>query len=410
MTATTDLAQVLFEPAAIGGLQIPNRFVRAGTSESMAGPGGEVTPELIALYDQLAANRVGLIITGHLFCHPRGRYAPAQTGIDDDALIPGLTRLTTTVKASGARIFAQVAHAGSQSRAFGVEPLAPSPVPNALTGRTVREASEAEIEEAIAAFAAGAARAAAAGFDGVHLHGANGYLVSEFCSPATNRREDRWGGSPENRGRFLLEVVRAVRAAVPAGFPVSLKLGMADAVSGPGLEIEESLVRSRRLVEAGVEAIEVSVNAMEAPSDSAKTYVAVDRRRALEDLLIHRLYGTPGEQAYFRDAARRLRAVVDVPITLVGGMRTTEVMADAVRSGDADFVAMARPLIREPDVVAQIAAGRRGRVDCTSCNLCLRHEGHHSLRCWRIPRRRLLQHAVYRLRGGLGRGLLRTRH
>ncbi len=399
---------MLLEPGAIGDLEIRNRLVRAGTSESMAGEHGEVTPQLLELYERLAANQVGLIVTGHLFCHPRGRYAPAQTGIDDDALLPGLTRLASAVKGHGARIFAQVSHAGSQSRAFGVEPLAPSPVPNALTGRPVAEASEAEIEEAIAAYAAGAARAVEAGFDGVHLHGANGYLISEFCSPLTNRREDRWGGGPEQRDRFLLELVRAVRAAVPSGYPVTLKIGMADAEDG--LTVEESLARCRRAVEAGVDAIEVAVNVMTAPTDSAKTYVAVDRRRAAEDLLVHRLLAKPGPEAYFRDSARRLREVVDVPIVLVGGLRTTAVMADVVRSGDADFVAMARPLIREPDLVAQLAAGRTGRVDCTSCNLCLRHEGHHSLRCWRTPRRRLLQHAIYRLRGGLGRGLMRTRH
>lgn len=398
----------LFKPGTIGGLEIRNRFVRAGTSESMAGENGEVTSQLLSLYGELGANEIGLVITGHLFCHSRGRYAPAQTGIHDDALIPGLTRLTEKVKSHGARIFAQVAHAGSQSRAFGVDPLAPSPVPNALTGRTVGEVTEDEILEAIAAFGEGAARAVKAGFDGVHLHGANGYLISEFCSTRANSRTDRWGGSPEARDLFALEVVRAVRDAVPAGYPVSMKVGMADA--NAGLTVEESLARCRRLVEAGVDAIEVSVNVMDAPTDSAKTYVAVDRGRALRDLLFHRAFSQPAAQAYFRDSARRLRQAVDVPIILVGGLRTTEVMAEVVGSGDADFIAMARPLIREPDIVAQIAAGRTGRVDCTSCNLCLRHEGHHSLRCWRVPRRRLFQHAFYRLRGGLGRGLVRTRH
>jgi len=405
---STEGADELFRPGTIGGLEIRNRLVRAGTSESMAGPAGEVTPELLELYERLGANGVGLIVTGHLFCHRRGRYAPAQTGIDDDGLVAGLSTLVSRVQRHGARIFAQVAHAGSQSRAFGVDPVAPSPIPNALTGRTVGEASEAEIEEAIEAFAAGARRAVAAGFDGVHIHGANGYLISEFCSPLTNRREDGWGGDPERRDRFLLEVIRAVRDAVPAGFPVTLKLGMADAE--PGLTVEESVGRCRRLVGAGIDAIEVSVNVMVAPSDSAQTYVAVDRTRAWEDLLVHRLLAEARPEAYFRDAARQLRAAVDAPIVLVGGLRTTAAMTAVLRSGDADFLAMARPFIREPDLVAQIQAGRRGRVDCTSCNLCLRHEGHHSLRCWRTPRHRLLAHALYRLRGGLGRGLVRTRH
>lgn len=399
----------LFEPETIGGLEVRNRFVRPATSETMAGGRGEVTPQLKALYETLARNEVGLIITGHLYCHPRGQYAPRQTGIYDDSLLPGLTDLARSVRRYGARFFAQLAHAGSQSRVPELEPLAPSPVPNALTGRMVAEASEEEIAESVNAFAAAARRAVEAGFDGVHIHGANGYLISEFSSSLANRRQDRWGGSAEARGSFPLEVVRAVRAVVPEGFPVTMKIGFVDAPQG-GLELSESLNRAAQVVKEGADGIEVSVNVMEAPTDSANPYVAVDRRRALEDLLFHRVLASPNEEAYFRPWARELRRVVDTKVILVGGMRTTGTMTDVVRSGDADFIAMARPFIREPDIVRQIAEGRSGRVDCTSCNLCLRHEGHHSLRCWRTPRRRLLQHALYRFSGGLRRGILRTRH
>jgi 2,4-dienoyl-CoA reductase-like NADH-dependent reductase (Old Yellow Enzyme family) len=405
---SSEEVEALFAPARIGGLEVRNRFVRAGTSESMADPDGRVTPPLLELYSRLGRHDIGLVMTGHLFCEPRGRYAPAQVGVHDDAMVPGLAELASAVKATGARIFAQVAHAGSQSRAFGVEPLAPSPVPNALTGRLVEEATPAQIEKVIAAFAAGARRGFEAGFDGVHIHGANGYLISEFCSPLANRRDDQWGGDAERRGHFLLAIVKAIRAAVPSGFPVTLKLGIADAA--PGLTAEESLARCPELVAAGVDAIEVSVNVMDAPTDSAKAYVAVGPRRAVEDLLVHRLLAEPGAEAYFDDWARRLRETVDTKIILVGGLRTTQTMASVIGSGDADFIAMARPLIREPELVSQIAAGRTGRVDCTSCNLCLRHEGHHSLRCWRTPRKRLFEHALYRFTGELGRGLLRTRH
>jgi 2,4-dienoyl-CoA reductase-like NADH-dependent reductase (Old Yellow Enzyme family) len=179
---------------------------------------------------------------------------------------------------------------------------------------------------------------------------------------------------------------------------------MADAASG-GLELSESLDRAARLVEAGVDAIEVSVNVMNRPSDSARKYVAVDPRRAAADLIIHRLLAAPGEEAYFLPYAQALRSRVSVRIILVGGLRTTETMNALLAAGDVDFVALARPLIREPDLVAQLKAGRAGRVDCTSCNLCLTHEGHHPLRCWRVPRRRLAAHAAYRLRGGLRRGI-----
>jgi 2,4-dienoyl-CoA reductase-like NADH-dependent reductase (Old Yellow Enzyme family) len=389
----------LLEPGRLGPLDTANRLVRSGTSETMAAPDGTVTDDLVSLYARLAAGGVGTIFTGHLYCHPRGKYARLQTGIDRDDLIPGLRRLVDAAHAHDRLILAQVAHAGSQSRVPQLAPLAPSAVPNALTGRGVYDASREEIAEAVGAFAAGAIRALHAGFDGVHIHGANGYLISEFLSPLTNRRQDEWGGDADRRAAFPLAVVRAVRAVVPPDRALTIKLGFHDAPPD-GLSIEDAVRLAGHLVGEGVDAIEVSCGVMLRASDSAAEYVAVDRRRAVNDLLVHRIFSPPSPEAYFVPWARALREQVRTTVVAVGGMRSTETMAAVLRSGDADFVAMARPYIREPDLAAQIAAGRRGLVDCTSCNLCLRHEGHHSLRCWRSPRRRLVHHAAYRLAGG----------
>jgi 2,4-dienoyl-CoA reductase-like NADH-dependent reductase (Old Yellow Enzyme family) len=394
----------LLAPGRLGAVATRNRIIRAGTSETMAMPDGAVSDRLVALYRTLAANEVGAIFTGHLFVHPRGRYARRQTGIHADALLPRLRRLAGAVHEAGGVVLAQVAHAGSQSRAPQVAPLAPSAVPNALTGRIAPAASEAEIREAIAAFADGARRAVEAGFDGVHVHGANGYLISEFLSPLTNRRDDDWGGDPDRRARFAVEVARAVRAVVPPDRALTMKLGLVDAPPG-GLTLDESVAVAGRLAAEGVDALELSCGVMVAPTDSARQYVAVDRRRAAADLLPHRVLAGPAPEAYFVPWARRVRERVAVPLIAVGGMRRTETMERVLAAGDADFVAMARPFIREPDIARQIAAGRTGPVDCTSCNICLMHEGHHSLRCWRTPRRRLAQHAAYRLLGGLGRTL-----
>jgi 2,4-dienoyl-CoA reductase-like NADH-dependent reductase (Old Yellow Enzyme family) len=395
----------LFDPGRIGPVETRNRLVRAGTSETMAGPDGEVTAQLLDLYRALARGGVGVIFTGHLFCDARGRYAVNQTGIHTDERIGGLRELVDAVHRHGAKIFAQVAHAGSQSRVPTVVPLAPSPVPNELTGRTVQEASTEEIHAAVDAFAGGARRAAEAGFDGVHVHGANGYLISEFASPLTNRRSDEWGGSPEKRDRFALEVVRRIRAELPAHMALTMKIGLADAVPEPGgLGLDESVRRAGRLVEAGLDAVEVSCNAMRRPTDSAAQYVAVDSERALRDWLLHRLGKAGHPEAYFAAWARALRERVATTVVLVGGLRRRETMEGLLSAGDCDFVALARPLIREPDLPSQLAQGRTGQVDCTSCNLCLMHEGHHSLRCWRVPRRRLLQHAVYRFSGGFTQG------
>ena len=401
MTSTS----LLLQPGRLGPVDIANRLVRAGTSECMAPPSGDITDAHIALYETLARHGVGLIFTGHMFCERRGQYERGQTAIDADERIPGLTRLAAAVHRQGGKIFAQIAHAGSQSLIAGNRPLAPSPVANAMTGRDVAEASGAEIAATVEAFGQAARRALEAGFDGVHIHGANGYLISEFSSPVTNRRTDGWGGDAAGRDRLALEIVRRVRAAVPRTHGLSMKLGFVDAVAG-GLGLDESVPRAGRLVAAGLDAIEVSSNVMLGYADSAMPYVAVDRSRALADLLLHRvLRGAPAREAYFRPWAHALRAKVDTTIVLVGGLRRTETMEEILKSRDADFLALARPFVREPDLVRQLENGRRGRLDCTSCNLCLMHDGYHSLRCWRTPRHRLLHHAVFRLLGGFRHGL-----
>ena len=401
----TAVGSTLFQPGFIGTLEIPNRFVRSATSETMAGPNGEVTAELVKLHSRLAESDVGLILFGHLYVDPRGKQGPGQVGIYDDSLVPGLTRIAELGQANGCRIFAQLGHAGSKSRLRSVSPLAPSKVGDVHWGRSASAASSAEIEAVIDAYAAAAQRAVQAGFDGIHIHAANGYLISQFSSPLSNRRDDDWGGDSERRDRLLLEIVRRIRACIPAALPLTVKLGMIDP-GGGGLELEESVARAQRIVAAGVDAIEVSTNLMRGATDSAHTYVAVTPKIAAQDLLVHRLAAKPRQEAYFAPFARSIRERVETKIILIGGMRTVETMTDVVAQGEADFVAMARPFVREPDIVSQIAAGRTGMVDCTSCNLCMTHSGHNTLRCWRTPRHRLFQHLFQELSGGLSKKLV----
>jgi len=392
----------LFEPGRIGSLTLKNRFIRAATSETMASERGEVTDALKALYRELARGGVGLIFTGHLYVHSTGQYFFRQTGIYDDSLIPGLADLARTVHREGGRIFAQLAHAGSQCRVPSVIPIAPSVVPNALTNRLPVEITPAQVDEMIEAFGRAARRAVEAGFDGIHIHSANGYLASEFNSPHANRREDAWGGDPERRGRFLCAVYEKVREVAGPELPVTVKLGVADTVEG-GLTVEESVERAARLEAMGLNAIEVSCGVMSRGSDSCGLYAGVGPGRALQDLLFHRLASPPGPEAYFLPFARAMKRRLNIPVILVGGLRTTETMERILASGEADFLALARPFIREPDIVNQIRNGRRGMVDCTSCNLCLMHEGKDPLRCWRKSVGSLLYHAYCRFwrdRGG----------
>lgn len=390
----------LFEIGQIGGLTLTNRLVRSATSEMMAHDSGEITDQFIDLYRDLARGGAGLMFTGMLYPHPRGRYISKQAGIHDDAMVPALARLTSEVHDAGGIIFGEIGHAGSQSRDPAVIPLAPSPVENFISLREPQAADDTEIVEVINAFADGARRLREAGFDGVHVHAGHGYLISEFSSPHANRRTDAWGGDAERRGRFLFEIYRAIRAAVGDDFPVTVKLGIADSMDHGGLVTEESLPRVAELEAEGVDAIEVSVGIMHLTSMSAGEFIGVTPARAVQDLVLHRLWNTAGEECYFRAHAQAVKRVLTkTPVILVGGLRRTETMAAILESGDADFISMSRPFIREPDLANRIKAGKRGLVACVSCNICLQHELTDPLQCWRRDKRMLIKHLLWKLGG-----------
>jgi 2,4-dienoyl-CoA reductase-like NADH-dependent reductase (Old Yellow Enzyme family) len=355
----------------------------------MATPNGAVTDELVDLHRWIALGGAGMAITGHMYVDPIGQATERQTGIHADDLIPGLRHLTDSVHGAGGRVFAQLAHAGSQSRLPRLTPIGPSAVRNPLTGVVPKEMSEPDIEKVIEAFARAARRAVLGGFDGVHLHGANGYLISEFMSPSANHRTDLWGGSAARRAALPTAIIAAIREVVPRTFPVTMKVGLGDAVSG-GNTLEDSIAMVSLL--AGLDGVEVSCGVMGDVKDSAGLYVGVDRRRAARDLLVVPLLGRPGQEAYFRDQARALRAVLEIPIMLTGGIRSPDTMRSIISSRDADLIGMARPLIREPDLPAKLRIGDSSMALCTSCNLCMRHSGHEPLQCWRSPKTRLVDH------------------
>ena len=381
------------DPGQIGRRTLENRFVRSATSESMAGGNGEVTDDLRALYRTLAQGGAGLIFTGHMYVEPGAAYSNRQTGIHDDSLIPGLKSLADEVHRDGGVIFAELTHSGSQSLLPDSPLHAPSAIPNAYTGRTPTAMSGEQIEATVGAFGQAARRAAEAGFDGIHIHGHNGYLLSEFCSPHANRRDDQWGGDAERRGRFLTAVYQAIRQTVGPDMPITLKLGVADHVADGGLMVEESVGRAAALEALGLDAVEASVGVVQVLTSSAGRYAGVGPRRALQEWLFHRLLSPPGPEAYFLSYAQALKKRLTIPVILVGGLRTTETMERILAAGDADFLSLSRPFIREPDIAKQILAGRRGLVDCVSCNMCLDHEGFEGLRCWRETKGRMFHHA-----------------
>lgn len=347
----------IFEPMTLRGLPLANRLVRSATWEGLADADGRVTPPLVEIYRELAAGGVGLIISSYMSVQKVGQQSYGQIGVDSDDQVSGLTELAGIVHDWGGRLVGQIVHCGGQAdpRHNGnVTPVAPSAVDSPGYPVTPRELSPDEVAEVVASFASAAARLREAGFDGVQLHGAHGYLLSQFLSPLRNRRSDRYGGSLENRARFGLEVYRAVRTAVGNDFPVMIKLNANDFLEGSTTE-EDACFLARELAAAGIDAIEVSGGT----PGSGRLGAARPEIRE------------PADEAYFRPQAEAIRrAAPDVPIILVGGLRSPEVIEDVIAAGVADYVSLSRPLIREPGLPARWRRGDLERAACVSCLGC----------------------------------------
>ena len=346
----------LFSPIQIGNLELDNRLVRSATAERLATePIGRATPALAALLGGLARGGVGLIISGHAYVTPKGKAHPEMLSAHCDEMIPGLKTLADTVHESGGRIALQINHGGREcDEACTPETLAPSPV-SAPSGRLPREMTPAEIADAVDAFGQAARRAQLAGFDAVQLHGAHGYLVGQFLSPHTNRRRDAWGGNFEGRLRFLAAVCEAVRGKVGADYPVFIKLGMMDNLQSvpDGLNPDDGVRIVSRLADLGLDAVEVSGGYGGGSDFNGRLAV-----------------GSREPEAYFRSLAQQAQAATDLPVILVGGLRSRAIMDEVLAAGDADMISLCRPLIREPDLPNRLRSGEATAAACISGGRC----------------------------------------
>lgn len=345
----------LFEKSMINGMSLDNRLVRSATWEGMCDPDGRPSQKLVDLYREIAQGGIGLLVTGYAFVRPDGKALPHQMGIHEDGLEAGYRKLVGAVHAEGGKIAIQMAHGGGQSASAisGLRPLAPSAVKLELFPEIPAELTRDEIGQIIKAFQDGARRAKAWGFDAIQLHAGHGYLFSQFLSPLMNRRSDEYGGSLENRSRFILEVYRAIRDAVGPDYPVMAKLGICDNLAG-GLEIEEGVAVARKLAEAGLDAIEVS----------SGTMVSGEKNPCRQGI------DTPEKEAYHLDLARLVKQVVQCPVMVVGGFRSYEVAEGVVRDAGIDYVALSRPLIKEPGLPKRWQQGDHAVAECISCNGC----------------------------------------
>ncbi|OUZ09476.1 NADH:flavin oxidoreductase [Aeromicrobium sp. PE09-221] len=338
------LAQPLELP---NGFVIPNRLVKAALSEGLGRKDFSPGTRIRNLYSRWAHCGVGLSITGNVMVDRTQTGEPGNVVVEDHRDLDDLVAWAETARAGGSKAWVQINHPGRQiPRTVGMHPVAPSAI--ALPGGAKlfakpRELTAAEIQEIIGRFATAAAVVTEAGFDGVQIHGAHGYLISQFLSPLSNQRTDDWGGTPEKRHRFVLEIVRAIRAEVGVDVPVGIKLNSADFQKG-GFSEDESLEVVHKLAEEGIDLLEVSggtytTSAMLGVDDSLKE-------------------STRKREAYFMAYAERVRAdLPDLPLMLTGGFRTADGMVEALQSGAIDLVGLGRPLCVQPDFPAELLAG-----------------------------------------------------
>ncbi len=347
--------KTLFDLTTINHLELSNRFIRSATWEALASFDGAVTPALIESTVALARGGVGLIITGHAYVRREGQAGPNQLGAYSDNLIPGLKEMTEAVHAAGGKIIMQLAHAGrfAPGQLTGQPALVVS-LTEDLSNTSIWELTIEDIRDLVVAYAEAAGRANAAGFDGVQVHSAHGYLLSQFLSPAFNQRRDEYGGSIDNRSRIHMDIIQAMRRTVGYDYPILVKLNCQDFIEN-GLNLDDSLQVAHKLADAGVDAIELSGGVI-------RTGKLEPSRTGINSI---------EKEAYFRNEVRAFKREIHIPLILVGGIRSYELAEELVRNGEADYISLSRPLIMEPGLINRWASGDHGKALCKSDNACL---------------------------------------
>ncbi len=384
---------LLFSPLRIGTLELPGRLVKSATTETRCTDDGFVTDELIEYYEQIARGGTPLLITGNAYFNLYSKAAPRQIGADHDDKIPGLRRLADAVHRHGSRIFLQIYHVGRQAIpgfAGRKDAVSASPVLEPSLGIRPREMTQDEIRETVQGLADAAARGRQAGFDGIQIHAAHGYLLNAFLTPHTNRRTDGYGGSFENRLRLLVEVYGAIRERVGQDCPVILKLnGSDDLALRQGLGTDDMVRIAQRMEAEGVDGVEVSAGHYESGFTfergrwrgffSTLTAIGVGRHlpwhrrlpvRLLAPLLDWGLRRIAGYSEGFNlPYARRFKEALRVPVLCVGGFVHREAMEGAIARGECDMVSVARALIADPFLYRHMKQGVDG-PECDFCNAC----------------------------------------
>ncbi len=365
-----DALHKLFEPGFIGKLRLKNRIIMAPISTNLAATDGAVTEELIFHYAERARGGVGLVTVENVCVdYPVGRYGAAQPRIDEERFIPGLHGLTDAVHEAGALIAVELSHPGASGEprfSEGRTPVAPSAVPRVKDGLIPLPLAREEARAIVARYVEAAERACKAGFDAVELQACHGLLINQFLSPYTNKRQDEYGGDPGNRLRFLLEILEGIKRNCGSDFPVMVRLVAQDLVEG-GICLEDAAWFARQLQEAGADSIQPD-------------FGLGKQEKRLEPM--------PYRQAWRVYLAEAMKQAVHLPVIAVGVIREPNVAEQVLESGRADFVALGRALIADPEWPKKALSGAEGSIrKCISCNECVmaRHVEDAPLRCTLNP-------------------------
>jgi 2,4-dienoyl-CoA reductase-like NADH-dependent reductase (Old Yellow Enzyme family) len=350
----------VFDPLIINKLVLENRFVRSATMDSM-GKDGFVTEPEIELYKELGRGEIGLVISHGLYPTKEGQCSPGQLGVHSNESTKPLSQLVKAVHQGGGKIAAQILHGGwmCNPKVTGLQPVGPSEILHPSSGLKIRQISSSEIYELIDDYAKAAVRIIDAGFDAIQLHGAHSWLLSAFLSPVTNQRQDKWGGSLENRVRFIREIYNGIRKISGHDFPLLIKLGLKD-YHPQGKSIFEGIEVAKLLQQDGFDAIEVS--------------------EGLEKDFFHHIR-REATSPYYLEECGQAKKTLSLPLVLVGGMRKFKDIQKVLEGNIADAISMCRPFINNPYLVRDFKKGILSSSVCNSCNECLAQMGKGKLRC-----------------------------
>ncbi len=351
----------LIETTKVRNIKLSNRIIRSALWMNMADKDGRITPQLYQVYEELSKGGVGMIITGYSMVDPNDRPNPGMMGIYDDSFIDEHKKLVDIVHSNGAPISIQLAYGGSQTNHPDFQDAAlfgPSAVKNRTTGITPKEMNKEDIQHLVTMFTNAATRAQKAGYDAIELHGAHGYLLSQFLTPFCNRRTDEYGGSLVNRSRIFVEVIKSVRKAVGEDFTIMVKMNHDDYMDeGEGLRVPDAIEIAKILECAGADLLEISgVNETSGKGFSpARTKI-----------------NKPELQSYFLEPTKQIAEAVNIPIILMGGNRNFNYLQDILDVTKIQYFSMARPLLCEPNLVNKWKDNANYKPLCVSCNGCYR--------------------------------------